>query len=207
MPCSTTRSEKDQGAKQALLSMEKVTHAIDIMAQARLSPADAAYLQHAVVERPNANGNDSFARLKEAVRIRLALEARHKTMPPKLAGADGHQLFKLVEEVYETGRGDVLESSVVFQMMLNLLQKFAGIPNAAVSAKVFCLARSLRHISRPAYEFFRRNTLVGPHVETIRKHEAKAGVFDPIISVDESGVFFLLVCILLYLFSYVFIFI
>ena len=123
------------------------------------------YLQHAVLERPAVFGNLAFGRFRDAVKVRLQMEANPKKLPAELANVCNEKFFELIAEVYQCGKGGELEGSVVYHMMMHLLQRFAGTPHPQISSKLFALARAMRHIHKPSYDFFRMNTLVGPHVK------------------------------------------
>ena len=117
----------------------------------------------------------------------MYLATSSKKVPDELAGTSGMHFFSLVAKVYESGKGGELEGSVVHHMMLHLLQQLAGVPHPQVSSKLFALARAMRRIHKPSYEFFRLNTLVGPHVKTIQKFEAKTASHDLVITPGTEG--------------------
>jgi hypothetical protein len=98
-PCHLVRCDTDHTAKRALLSMERLLHAITLMGKTSLTKSDVAYLQHAVVDRPNGTGNETFHRFKESVKVRLQLNDDKKKMPEELRGASGEALSKLVVEI------------------------------------------------------------------------------------------------------------
>jgi hypothetical protein len=170
--------------------MDKLFHATGLLGEAKLSKSDVAFLQHAAVERPLIYGNASFGKFRDAVKIRVLSEVSltKTSIPKELAGTGGEELFSLVLDVYGQGKGKQLECSMVHHMMLNILQKLAGTPNPRISSKLFALGRALKHLHKPSYDFFRQNALVGPHVDTIRKFEAKhAESRDPVIWRDGAG--------------------
>ena len=110
-------------------------------------------MQHSILERPVAYGNDAFGRFRDAVKVRMYLATSSKKVPDELAGTSGMHFFSLVAKVYESGKGGELEGSVVHHMMLHLLQQLAGVPHPQVSSKLFALARAMRRIHKPSYEF------------------------------------------------------
>ena len=170
--CHLVRTDPNHGAKNSMLLMEKLSHSVTILGQQKLTKSDVAYLQHSVLERPASSGNQALASLKEVVKVRISLETAEK-LPLLLRGTAGEKLFELVVKVYSNGDGQEMEKSVVHHMTMNFLQKLAGNPTPTLTTKLFAFARVLRHLHKPSYEFFRSNALVGPHVDTIQKFEAK----------------------------------
>ena len=170
--CHQVRTDSNNVAKNALLAMDKLLHAVELLSQRSLSKSELSYLG-LVLERPAANGNEAQMRLKDAAKVRIQMETAAQKLPPELQGTSGESLFSLVLEIYSKGKGGEMENSVVHHMMLSLLQRLAGKPHPHTSAKLFALARVMRHLHKPTYEFFRLNALVGPHVDTIQKLEAK----------------------------------
>ena len=188
-PCHLLRTDQDQTAKKALQRVDAILHASSLVARASLSKSDIAFLKHSVMERPNATGNDAFHRFREAVKVRLEFEASTRALPESLKGSAGEGLMKLVVDVYGQGRGGDFENSVVHHMAVNLLQKLAGKPNPQISGKLFAMARVLVRLHKPSYEFFKANTLVGPHVDYIRQYEAKhhKDVQELVVSRTDKG--------------------
>ena len=160
------------------------------MAQATLKRSDLAFIIYSAIERPLVFGNKTFKLFKDAVKVKLQKEASSTKLPPQLQGTSSEQLFELVTRAYSQGRGAEIEENVVYHMMMQLLQKLAGTPHPQASSKLFAFARAMRHIHKPSYEFFRLNTLVGPHVETIKKFEAKTQTEDPILLLSQEGLRF-----------------
>ena len=191
-PCHAVRTDKNHVAKNSLLLMDKLLHSVSLLGQESLSKSDMDYLQHAVLERPGSSGNEALAHLKEAVKAKIAVESSAKKLPDALKGTSGEKMLNLVLEICEQGKSHELEGSVVFHMMLQFLAKCAGNPKPQVSSKVFAFARVLKHLHKPSYEFFRLNTLVGPHVDNIRKFEAKIAkdTNEFIIARSPEGVFY-----------------
>ena len=74
-------------------------------------------------------------------------------------------------------------------MMMVVLQKLGGKPNPTITAKLFGLARAMKHLYKTSYEFFRLNTLVGPHLDTIAKFERKSddAPDELVVAVDDNG--------------------
>lgn len=176
--CHAVRTDPNNVAKSALLKMDKFLYALALLSHRSLTKADLSYLKHCILERPSASGTEAFHRLKDAAQIRVQLETSSQKMPLEFKGTSGETLFNLVLQIYGQGKAAELENSVVHHMMLNLLQKLAGKPHPHISAKLFALGRVMRHLHKPTYEFFRLNALVGPHVDTIKKAEAKQSKAD-----------------------------
>ena len=145
--------------------MDKFVHAGTLLGQNKLSKSDIAFLQFTVVERPQVFGNAAFGRLKEAVKARLQAEQASGQMPPEFQGMAGEDLLKSVMSMYNQGRGEILEGSVVYHMMMHLLQKLSGAPHPQTSTKLFALARALKHLHKPSYDFLRLNTLVQQYTQ------------------------------------------
>ena len=147
------RVDGDRTAKTALLAMDKLVHAMELMGKGQLTKADISFLQHAFIERPQIFCNDALGRLKDAAKIRLQAEASSQQLPGKFKGISGSRFLNAVLEVYDQGHGEVLEGSVVYHMTLHLVQKLAGVQHPQTSTKLFALARALKHLHKPSYEF------------------------------------------------------
>ena len=118
----------------------------------------------------------NFATLKDIVKVRLLAHERKGSLPQVLQCWEQDGFLKAFVKAAESGNLPTLEQSMVYHMMLNFLQSLDGNPSAKISSKLFAFCRALRCVSRSSYEFFRTNTLVGPHVKYIQ--EVEAGVKD-----------------------------
>ena len=174
--CHAARVDKDQVVKNALNRASQINIALDLLGKGDLSKPDKEFLQHAILERPLVYGNMNFAKLKDIVKVRLLAHERKGSLPQVLQCWEQDGFLKAFVKAAESGNLPTLEQSMVYHMMLNFLQSLDGNPSAKISSKLFAFCRALRCVSRSSYEFFRTNTLVGPHVKYIQ--EVEAGVKD-----------------------------
>ena len=182
--CHEARTDPNNSVKVALLICKKLRIAADLMAAGNLTDADREFLQHAVVERPLAQGNENFKVLRDTVKMKILSLENETVLPEIFRNWSSDNFLREFVKAVLTGKLSTLEKSIVYHMMLNFLQRLNGQPTAQLSSKLFAFCRGLRTLNRSSYEFFRSNTLVGPHIKTIQKAESKQKESDDPIVVD-----------------------